>query len=378
MIALRGVEGMALCRFLHTADIHLSRPFGFLPPQLAEERRHDQRKTLTRIVDLALEREVDLVLIAGDLFDSPDPDPTDIEAVTREFSRLAEAGKRIFIIPGNHDYASPGSFWHHMAAEGLHIFLDTEWKTIVLDDLGVSISGIAFHRAKSERRALEGFERVGDMPSIVMVHASYEMYEGVLDRYHPFSASELSAVDASYIALGHYHRHNPIPCGSVTACYPGTPEGISFDQSEVEDRFVVIGEVEDDGRVNLEPVKVNRRTMRAAEIDCTSFDSQTGLFDAVRKFCEANVLLQLKLTGTSNSTVDSAVQEIPERFRDSCFYMTLNSDLSLPSDLEADDRTIRGRFCRHLLTQIEEAPDPERRRVLRRALELGMASFSDK
>ena len=354
-------------KFLHTADLHLSRPFGFLPPQLAEERRRDQRRVLARIADLAIEREVDLVLIAGDLFDSPDPDPTDLEAVTRELLRLGESGKRVFAIPGNHDYVSQASFWHRMSIPGLQVFLQPEWHSIVLEDLGLSVHGMAFDRRKSERRAFEGLE-LGEMPSIVLAHASYEAFEGQIERYHPFSASEIP--QAAYVALGHYHRFNPVG----RACYPGTPEGISFDAPETEDRFVVVGEIGDE--VSFEPVKVNARIMRSGEVDCTSFDSQASLLDAVRKLCEANALVQVKFTGSPSSDVAGVLDGLSDRFKESCLHMATDvTGLSLPMDLPAGDRTIRGRFCKHMLQQIQDA-DPERRKLLRRALDLGLGEFS--
>ena len=354
-------------KFLHTADLHLSRPFGFLPPQLAEERRRDQRRALTRIADLAIERKVDLVLIAGDLFDSPDPDPTDLEAVTKELMRLGESGKRTFAIPGNHDYVAQAGFWQRLSIEGLHVFLEPEWQSVVLEDLGISIYGTAFDRMKSERRAFEGLE-MADVPCIVLAHASYEAFEGQIERYHPFSASEIP--QAAYVALGHYHRFNPIG----KACYPGTPEGISFDAPETEDRFVVVGEIGEEA--SFEPVKVNARIMRSGEIDCTSFDSQASLLDAVRKLCERNALVQVKFTGSPNSEVAGVLDGLSDRFKESCLYMATGlTSLSLPVDLPAGDRTIRGRFCKYMLQQIQDA-DPERQKLLRRALELGLTEFS--
>lgn len=369
---------MVRARFLHAADLHLSRPFGFLPPQLAEERRRDQRRALTRIADLALERNVDLVLIAGDLFDSPDPDPTDLEAVAREFSRLAEGGKRIFAIPGNHDFASPNSFWHSMNLEGLHTFLDTEWSSVVLDNLGIAVMGIAFHHGKSERRAFDGLDMPDEMPAILLVHASYEAFEGQLERYHPFSTSDLAGTKASYAALGHYHRFNPILADGVAACYPGTPEGISFDKPETEDRFIILGEIGEDGKAKIEPVKINHRIMRSEEIDCTSFESQVGLLNAVRRLCQPNALIELKLVGSPTSDLAPILEELIDRFKESCLHLVADmSNLSLVTDMPADDRTIRGRFCKHLLRQIENSADPERRRLLRRALELGLAAFNE-
>ncbi|HUV04195.1 MAG TPA: DNA repair exonuclease [Armatimonadota bacterium] len=369
---------MARARFLHAADLHLSRPFGFLPPQLAEERRRDQRRALTKITDLALERDVDLVLIAGDLFDSPDPDPTDLEAATRELSRLADGGKRIFAIPGNHDFASPNSFWQGMNLEGLHIFLDTEWSSVALDDLGIAVMGIAFHHGKSERRAFEGLETPDEMPCVLLVHASWEAFEGQLERYHPFSAADLAGTKASYVALGHYHSFKPILGDGVAACYSGTPEGISFDKAETEDRFVIVGEIGEDGKAKIEPVKINNRIMRSAEIDCTSFESQMGLFAAVRRLCQPNALIELRLVGSPTADLATVLEELPDRFRESCLHLATDmSNLSLVADLPADDRTIRGRFCKRLLQQVESSSEPESRRLLRRALELGLAAFTE-
>ncbi len=371
---------LARTKFLHTADLHLSRPFGFLPPQLADERRGDQRRVLTRIADLALEREVEILLVAGDMFDSADPDPTDLEAVTREFTRLGDAGTHVFVIPGNHDYIRPNSFWYRMSAPNLHIFLGTEWDTVVLDDLGIAVQGIAFQRGKSERRAFEDLAIPKNMPSIVMAHASYESFEGQLEKYHPFALNDINAIDASYVALGHYHKFNTISADKsrAIACYPGTPEGISFDSPEIGDRFVIVGAINDNGVAEIEPVKMNRRSMMNAQIDCTSFESQASLFDAMRRYCDMNTLMELRLTGMPTSEIAAVLEELTDRFKESFLYLSLDtSSLSIPSDLPADDRTIRGRFCKNLRQQIEDAADPERRRLLSRALELGLAVFSE-
>lgn len=370
---------MARAKFLHTADLHLSRPFGFLPPQLAEDRRRDQRRTLTRITDLALERDVDIVLLAGDVFDNPDGDPTDVEAFISEIARLHRAGKRTFVIPGNHDSSSRGSVWKHMQHSGLHIFLSPEWQTVVLHGLGVAITGAAFDHAGSERRAFEQFIP-SELPTIALLHGSLESPEWQLDKYHPFTAEELISTGVSYAALGHYHRLNIIrdQQGSARACYPGTHEGIALDPVECGDRFVVLGEIGDGGAVSVEPVKVNRRRVKIGEIDCTSFDSEAGLLEAIRTLCEPDALVHVRLTGSPTADLASVFAELPSRFRDSCLYLSIDrSGLTAPVHLPTDERTIRGRYCRHLMRQIDIASDPERKRLLSRALELCLTAFAD-
>lgn len=373
-----GLRSLARASFLHVADFHLSRRFGFLPPQLAEERRSDQRKALTRVVDTAIERNVDIVLVAGDLFDSIDPDPTDLEAVTTEFGRLTEAGKKVFAIPGNHDYIHPRSFWHELANRGIHVFMETEWNTTVLEDKGIAIAGIAFDKSNSSRRAFDGLALAGDLPTIVLVHASSETFSGQLQDYHPFSGNELLSTKAAYVALGHYHRFNIMSTGSTKACYSGTPEGIGFDPPETEDRFVIVGEIDDGGRLNLEPIKINNRVMRRLEIDCTSFESEASLLEAIRQHCAPNALIELRLVGNPNPELTTAFENLPDRFKNSCAYLSVNTDgLSAGREFPADDRTIQGRFCKYLQDQIESTSDPERQRLLRKALDLGLAVFGE-
>src|SRR3989338_7544751 len=92
-------------RFLHTSDIHIGAKFEILGPQFAREHREQIKSTFSAIVEMAIKKEVDLFLIAGDLFDSNNPSFSDIEFVKKELFRLSEIGTNICIIPGNHDYA---------------------------------------------------------------------------------------------------------------------------------------------------------------------------------------------------------------------------------------------------------------------------------
>ena len=60
---------MAGFKFLQLSDLHLGRPFTWLPPDKAELRRADQRDLLWRAVQVAIERKLEAIVIAGDLFD---------------------------------------------------------------------------------------------------------------------------------------------------------------------------------------------------------------------------------------------------------------------------------------------------------------------
>ncbi len=62
-----------MLRFLHAADFHLDSPFAALPARQAAARRRESRETLARLADYVNTHGIDLVLLAGDLFDSPTP-----------------------------------------------------------------------------------------------------------------------------------------------------------------------------------------------------------------------------------------------------------------------------------------------------------------
>ena len=59
-----------MLKILHAADLHLDSPFAGLTPERAAQRRQEQRELVRRLGELAEQEKVDLVLLAGDLFDS--------------------------------------------------------------------------------------------------------------------------------------------------------------------------------------------------------------------------------------------------------------------------------------------------------------------
>ena len=59
-----------MIKFLHAADLHLDAPFSALSPEQAAARRQEQRALLTDLAEAANAQDCDVVLLAGDLFDS--------------------------------------------------------------------------------------------------------------------------------------------------------------------------------------------------------------------------------------------------------------------------------------------------------------------
>ena len=101
------------CNLLHVADLHMGWGHGYLGGRSAE-RRAEADGVIDRIVEFALDPDhrIKAVLVAGDLFDSPNPPEETSGRVIAALTRLEGAGIRVVTVPGNHDeYSYPDSVY---------------------------------------------------------------------------------------------------------------------------------------------------------------------------------------------------------------------------------------------------------------------------
>ena len=89
-----------MLKFIHAADFHLDSAFAALPAGRAAERRRESRELAFRLADYVNGRGVQLVLLAGDLFDSAAPYRETGEALAEALGRMRA---QVFAAPGNHD-----------------------------------------------------------------------------------------------------------------------------------------------------------------------------------------------------------------------------------------------------------------------------------
>src|SRR5271166_6576780 len=95
--------------FIHAADIHLDSPLKGLERYEnapVERIRWATRRALTRLIDLAIDKCVDFVLIAGDLYDGDWRDYSTLQHLKRELGRLRDQRIPVILIAGNHDAAN--------------------------------------------------------------------------------------------------------------------------------------------------------------------------------------------------------------------------------------------------------------------------------
>ena len=98
-------------KFLHIADLHLGKQMNDL--LLLE----DQEAVLQQVLHIASEEDVDAVLIAGDVYQRTSPQAEAMALFDSFVSKLAEEGKMIFVISGNHDSALRISYFSSLVMQ---------------------------------------------------------------------------------------------------------------------------------------------------------------------------------------------------------------------------------------------------------------------
>jgi exonuclease SbcD len=260
-------------RLLHTSDWHLGRT-------LVQTSLLDAQETfLDWLLDLAVEREVDAVLVSGDVYDRAVPSTDAVRLLDRTFVRFAAAGVPLVLVSGNHDSAVRLGFGRELSAvAGVHLrtsIAEIATPVVLHDEHGpVGIYGIPYLLPDAAREPL-GAERThesvlrkatelvladaaerGMARTVVLSHAfvtgahASEVSESERDvRVGGIGDAPASVFDGvTYVALGHLHRPQRITLrGSSTVLrYSGSPLAFSFSERD-DTKSVALIELGPDG-----------------------------------------------------------------------------------------------------------------------------------
>ncbi|MBQ4136607.1 MAG: metallophosphoesterase, partial [Clostridia bacterium] len=98
-----------MIKLIHTADLHLDSPFSMLDLQKSEIRRQEMRDSFEALINLVYTTRSDMLLIAGDLFESSLVTHETLNMVKNGFARIPDC--HIIIAPGNHDPAGENGIY---------------------------------------------------------------------------------------------------------------------------------------------------------------------------------------------------------------------------------------------------------------------------
>ena len=356
-------------RILHAADFHLDSAFAQLPVEKARQRRRESRDILDALAELAQREAVDLVLLAGDLFDGEQVYPETIERLQNALERMACP---VFISPGNHDPYTPRSPYAVKAwPENVHIFKNEEPAAVELEQLGCVVYGAAFTQSHRQSEALRAFSVPTDgRIHLMCLHGAVNEPES---DYGCVRLEQIAGSGLDYLALGHIHQYSGSQsAGSSVWCYSGCPEGRGFD--ELDDKGVVLADVEK-GSVKLAFAPLCRRRYRIIREDVTERSAREALEAAMPETASADVCRVIFTGETGEEGIDlrALEEDLAPRF----YALQLRDETRIAADIwqRAGEDSLRGLFLRELRAQYDAALEEEEKEQIVAAVRFGLAAM---
>ena len=194
-------------KFVHAADLHLDSPLAGLSKYEGapvEQIRGATRRALENLVKLCLSEQVQLLLIAGDLYDGDWRDYSTGLFFAKQMAALRAGNVRVVWIRGNHDAASKLTA-HLNLPDNVRELSHKKPDSFLLEELGVAVHGQGFdNRDVTTDLSLRYPEPKAGLFNIGLLHTALEGRPG----HAPYAPCRLTALidrGYDYFALGHVH-----------------------------------------------------------------------------------------------------------------------------------------------------------------------------
>lgn len=348
-----------MLRFLHTADWQLGKSFaGIDDVQKRSLLQNERIAVIERLGAKAREHGAELILVVGDLFDSPNATKSTVSAAC---SAIGAIGIPVFAIPGNHDHGGPGGLWSQEFFQRERDQLAPNFKILLKPEPVVLENAVLFPCPLLRRhepvdptawlRSSQDFEaRFADKPRIVLAHGSTLNFGSFQDEEESDSGgsnlidlARLAEDAFDYIALGDWHGAKQV---SSKAWYSGTPE---------LDRFVKGGD-HNPGNILL----VEAARGQAPQVKCVrtgaigwheldfNFAEDAG-FDRLKEQVDGKIggranqdLLLLRLSGSLGIEATTLLDQMIEAWNARVLRVKLDNQTTIaPSPEELDGLTRR-------------------------------------
>jgi len=352
-------------RFLHLADLHFgTETHGRIDPDSGlPSRLLDFSRSLERVLDQALEMEVDAVLFAGDAYRSGRPTPTQQRELARHVERINRAGLPLLMLVGNHDlpdgrgHANAVDVYRTLRLPNVHVVerpetlrLETRRGPLQVACIPYPTRGKVFALPGVDPRSLTE-DRIRD----AMEQALSRFIQEEVQRRNPteplvllahmavseatLSGSERTMLLAEepkllrglliqsgidYVALGHIHRFQDLnPDGQPPVVYPGTLERIDFSEEKDTKGFVIV-DVEP-GRAKYQFFPLSCRSFVTIEMDLTGEENPTeALKTRVERENLQGAVVRIRCTATNEQSQALDLKQIDQCLKEASCVTALN------------------------------------------------------
>lgn len=346
-------------KFIHIADVHL----GMVPDAgkpWCDNRTQERWATFQKVIELCNYRQIDLLLISGNLFHRQ-PLKRELKEVNYLFSTLTHT--RVVLIAGDHDHLKFGTGYTDYRWCSQVVFFDSdEFLTAYFPDCNTEVCGFSYISSElTEPRYDDIVPGDKDRIQILVAH-------GGDDKHVPIDFDRLSAAGFHYVALG--HRHQPVIYEESRIAYAGALE--PTDYRDTGQHGCIYGEITEDGtELSFVPMAIREYIPINIEMDSSmsQFELESYVCGEIER-CGKNNIYTIHITGMYDP--DFKPDEAALKNFGNVLHVTMDAipeyDLEYLCEIHKSD--VIGKYIKTYLEK--EQPLNERRR---KALYLGIQTL---
>lgn len=373
---------MERIKILHCADLHIGGNLSSMGVK-GRRRKTEVLQTFDRIILKCQEDEVQLLLVAGDLFDGFHVKNSDIGHIKDGFASIPDTV--VAISPGNHDPLTRESYYLNEEWSPNVTVFNGEIKAVEFPSLQLRLWGGGFTATYQAEPLLEGIQAPTDeFINICVLHGDL-VSEHQASNYNPVTTEQIKKSNMDYIALGHIHKRTELrKAGNTFYAYPGSPEGQGFD--ELGERGVLTGYVgKQEADIGFLPLC--KRMHIELRVDISEAISTLEMVDKIigamkRRYgsCYADHLYKIILEGSLPPEIQPDIDGMKARIEEMVFYIKIKNKTVLQLDMEEllKEPSLRGIFVRRMSERIRSAAksgDIKQKEKCEQALILGLKAF---
>lgn len=197
-------------RLLHLGDIHIDADFSSANSYIASNAYITKLEMLERITEFVSANSVDMVVIAGDLYDNITLSKNIIYRVNKWIMDLLKLGVHVVYVNGNHDYWVERDTFSIIQSDRFVCICEEEYvqKVLKIGDKEVVVHGFGYSVKNPLKKVIDFFmPKRDDRIHIGVMHGVVENnYSADKAPYYPADEVEINRLNYDYFALGHVHR----------------------------------------------------------------------------------------------------------------------------------------------------------------------------
>ncbi|MTI81027.1 MAG: exonuclease SbcCD subunit D [Firmicutes bacterium] len=352
-----------MIRILHTADWHVGvENYGRIDRKTGVHNRlRDFLASLDKLVEDAVEKDVDLVLFCGDAFKNREPTETHQNALARRLKKLSNAGIKTFMLVGNHDLPNAAGksnaldIYRTLQVPGITVGRKPEVYIIETKNGPVQVAAIPYpsrsswlSREGQSGKSLAQLEEEmsanvaglaqqlsgeldSSMPAVLCAHITVDGAATgsenciMVGKDLAVPASTLQQDGFEYVALGHIHKHQVL-AENPPMVYCGSHDRIDFGEEKEQKGYVMVDV--DKGQCEYKFCQLDTRPFKTVKVKVTGEEPTNEIMQQLERDADTKAILRLNLKCTAADYSNIDHRQLRRFIEEKYYYLaSVNRDL---------------------------------------------------